>query len=255
MNAALPLALASLAAALAGLPASAAGPARLEARFVAAHEDLDRGQDDWREAGARFQWDWERGRSAFVGVRRTQRFGERDAEGAAGFSVPLAPGWVAALEASGATSGGALPEWAALATIQRELGGGWVASGGLRRAGYASSTVSGASASLERYLGAWRLAWTAFLSRPDGGARSPVHRLTATWYGEGLTRVEAGFARGRESEFVPGLGLLTDDIRNATLSAAIEIARGWALAVDFEHQRQGDRYTRQAIRLGARASF
>ncbi|NJD89148.1 MAG: YaiO family outer membrane beta-barrel protein [Betaproteobacteria bacterium] len=247
--------LAGALAALALGPALAAEPAQLEAQFFGARENLDKGFEDWREAGAQLLWRSGRERSAFLRLRETVRYGERDREAAAGFSTGLSPGWVAALEASGAGSASVLPEWSALATIYRELGGGWVVSAAARRAQYATASVSGANAAVERYVRDLRFAWTVFESRPEGGAWSPVHRLTASWYGDGDTRVEAGYARGRESENVPGVGLVTDDVRSATLSAALGVGRGWALLADLEHHRQGDRYTRQTLRLGARIHF
>ncbi|HEX4942841.1 MAG TPA: YaiO family outer membrane beta-barrel protein [Usitatibacteraceae bacterium] len=246
---------ASCLVALAIAPAAAADFPRNEARLFGAHENLDNGFADWREAGAEFQWQAARDRGAFLRVRETERYGERDREAAAGFSAPVAPGWVLAFEGSGAPSPQVLPEWSALATLSRVFGEGWVASAAARRTRYATSSVSGAIAGLERYAGSFRLAWSLFLSRPEHAAWSSTHRLAATWYGEGLTRAEAGFARGRESEFVPGTGLATSDVRSATLSASLGLAPAWALTLDLERQRQGNRYTRETIRLGTRLLF
>lgn len=248
--------LAALLAAVALAPAGAAAdrPA-MEASLFGARENLDNGYDDWREAGAQFLLRLDRERGGFLRLRETERYGARDREAAAGVFFALSPGWTGTVEASGASSPAVLPEWSALATLSRALGDGWVASAGLKRTAYATSDVSGATATLERYVGAYRLAWTVFLSRPDGASWSPANRLTATWYGEGLTRVEAGVARGRETEFVPGAGLLTSDVRNATLSAVLGIAPTWGLTLDLEYQRQGDLYTRETIRLGARVLY
>ena len=245
----LALAAASFAAAVA-----AAQPMGMELRPFVSRENLDNGYQDWSEAGAELAW---RNASAHLfafRARETQRYGLHDIEAAALVSLPVAAHWNLSLEATGASGAQVLPEWSAVATLARALAGGWVVSGSWKETQYTTAQVSMATAGLERYVASYRFAYTVYLSRPHGESWSPTHRLTASWYGEGLTRLEAGAARGRESENTPA-GLVTSDVRTVNLSAASGITPSLGLTVDLERQRQGDLYTRKAIRLGARVFF
>lgn len=245
--------IAALAAAgFAGL--AAAQPAGFELRPWAGRDNLDHGYADWREAGVEFAWRAAADRVLLVRARETERYNLRDREAAALVAWPLSEAWHLSVEATGAGHAEVLPEWSAVATLVRRLGEGWLASGSWKQAQYATSEVATATAGLERYVGPFRVAYTAYLSRPAGAAWSPTHRVTAAWYGEGLTRVEAGLARGRETENTPA-GLVTSDVRNATLSASLGLTPTWAVTLDLERQRQGELYTRQSVRLGARAFF
>ena len=244
----------ALAAAGCAAAVAAAQPLGVELRPFATHENLDNGYQDWREAGAELAWRDAPGRLFAFRGRETERYGLRDREAALVMALPIDAQWNLSLEATGASDAKVLPEWSAVATLARTLGSGWVASGSWKQTQYTTSEVAMATAGLERYVGNYRFGYTVYLSRPDGAAWSPTHRLTASWYGEGLTRVEIGAARGRESENTPA-GLVTSDVRNFNLSGVLGISPSWGLAIDLEGQRQGDLYTRKAIRLGARVFF
>lgn len=245
-----------LALALACLAATVAfaEPAGVELRPFGARENLDNGFEDWREAGAELAWRNTEGRLLYLRGRETERYGLRDREAAAGLALPIAPAWQLAIEATGTRDAQVLPEWSAIATLYRKLEGGWVASGSWKELQYVTSGVSTATAGIERYIGALRLAYTGYLSRPHGQAWSPTHRVVAAWYGDGLTRLELGAARGRESENTPA-GLITSNVRGYTFSGTLGLSPAWALTLDVEHQQQGDFYTRETIRLGARVFF
>ncbi len=243
-----------LAAAGLAAAAAAAQPPGVELRPFVSRDNLDNGYQDWREAGAELAWRGPPGRLFLFRARETDRYGLRDVEAAILATLPYAGNWSLSLEGSGTSSANVLPEWSAAATVARVLGNGWIASGSWKETRYTTSEVSMATVGLERYVGNYRFAYTAYLSRPHGEAWSPTHRLAASWYGEGLTRLEAGAARGRESENTPA-GLITTDVRNLTLSGCLGISPALGLTMEFERQRQGDFYTRKAIRLGARVLF
>ncbi len=234
--------------------AAAAQPMGGEMRAFVSRDNLDNGYQDWREAGAEFAWRDSPGRLFLFRARTTERYGLPDVEAAFLAALPLANGWTLSFEGSGVSAAEVLPEWSAAATAARVLGSGWVASGSWKETRYTTAKVSTATAGIERYLGNYRFAYAAYLSRPEGAAWSPTHRVTASWYGEGLTRLEVGAARGRESENTPA-GLITSAVRNATLVGCLGITPSWGLTVDLERQRQGDLYTRKAIRIGARVLY
>ena len=47
---------------------------------------------------------------------------------------------------------------------------GWVIGGGGKQARYSTGDVTTWTATAEKYTGEWRFAYTAYLSRPEGGA-------------------------------------------------------------------------------------
>ena len=162
---------------------------------------------------------------AFIaGARATERFALRDRELIAGAYLPLVPnGPTLHVEATGSSTHRALPRGTLLGELALPLGEGWVASGGLKSARYPASDVRTAIATVEKYRGDWRYAYTLYLAKPDGGAWSSTHRLAASWYRSELTQAGISASRGREVENVPPQGLIASDVRNITLTAGFEV--------------------------------
>lgn len=238
--------------------ATAAAQARApwELRVEGAHESLDHGYDNWREALAQLAWRPAPGQAFIAGARATERFGLRDRELIAAAYFPLVPkGPTLHLEATGSSTHRVLPRSTVLAELAMPLGEGWVAGGGLKSARYSASDVRTAIATVEKYRGDWRYAYTLYLAKPDGGAWSPTHRLAASWSPSELTQAGISASRGREVENVPPQGLLASDVRNVTLTAGFEVAPRWGLVLEWAWHQQGDLYTRRSLRLGTRFLF
>lgn len=244
----------ALAAALPPGAAAQASPPPFEVRAEAQRDSLDRGQPDWREALLQFAWKPHAGTALVAGARETERFDLRDREGFAAAYWPFAGRTVLHLEGSASSTHRVLPKTMGLLEVSQPFGDGWVASLAGREARYAAGRVRTASATLEKYLGNARFAYTGAVSRPDGAAWAPAHRVSATWGPGALTFVTLTYARGREVESLP-LGLLVTDVRGASLSGGLELLPNWGLALELGHVRQGDLYTRRGVRLGTRLLF
>jgi YaiO family outer membrane protein len=108
---------------------------------------------------------------------------------------------------------------------------------------------------VEKYVGDYRFAWHAQVSRVENSSWAPAHRLSASWYRGELTFATLTLARGREVENVPPDGLLQTDVRAASLSGSLEVAPRWALTGELAWAEQGDLYTRRTARLGTRLLF
>lgn len=245
------------AAALLFPPALAAqGLAPWELQLEGARERLDGGYEDWSERRAQLAWRPAPGQAYFGGYRATERFGQRDREVAAGAYIPVAgPGATLHVEASASSTHRVLPKSTFLAGIAYPMGGGWVLGGGGKLSRYASTEVTTASATLEKYTGDWRFAYTLYLSRPEGAAWGPTHRAVAAWYRGELRQASLSVARGREQENVPPLGILTSDVRNVTLAGVFPVSARWGLTLEAAWHEQGRLYTRRTIRLGTRLLF
>lgn len=231
-------------------------PQYFELRIDGAHEDLDKGNADWNEAAAQLAWHPRKDYAFLGGARTTERFGQRDREGFTGFYVPLgASRNVLHVEGSASATHKVLARNVILADIALPFGDGWVITPGARRARFAAGDVTVASGTVERYFGNYRIGYTGYLSRVEGGSWSPAHRVAASWYRGDLTSLTLSAARGREVDNVYPLPLLVTDVRSYSLAGGVEIAPNWGLTFEAFHVRQGALYTRRGARIGTRVLF
>lgn len=247
---------AALAIAVALPSAAQDRPYPWEWRVDGAHENLDNGYADWKEAATQLTWSPRRGLAVLGGARATERYDQRDNEGFGGFYLPLgSAGTTLHAEATGSSTHRVLARWTTLVEASQPLGHGFVLTGGGKFSRYAQSDVQMLNGTIEWYSGDYRLAYTGFISRPEGVGWAPAHRVAASWYRGTLTYVTLSLARGREVENVFPTGLLVTDVRAASLTAGLELTPQWGLTFEYAHVRQGDLYTRRTGRLGTRFLF
>lgn len=231
-------------------------PQYFELRVDGAHDDLDKGKSDWNEAVAQLAWHPRKDFAVLGGARTTERFEQRDREGFAGLYLPLGSSRsVLHVEGTASPTHKVLARHAILADVAIPFGGGWVVTPGAKRSRYATGDVVVASAGIEKYSGSYRLGYTGYLSRVEGGSWSPAHRIAASWYRGELTSLTLSAARGREVENAYPLPLLVTDVRSYSLAGGVEITPGWGLTFEAYHVRQGELYTRRGARLGTRVLF
>lgn len=246
------LAAAALSTPLAALPCRAA---EIEASY--GYDHLDRGYRDWQSttlevAAAAAERIEVRG-----GARGTERFGLRDLELSAGLALKTAPRWTISLDAAWSPTHRVLPLAAAGALTSRELGGGWVAAAGLRWVEYRTTAGRSdgalASAGLERYVRAWRIAGTGYVAAL-GGEWSGAGRIALDrFYGE-EGRAGLALSAGEELENT-GQRILRTEVRAASLAGRHPLGGGWSVGWELAAQRQGHAYTRLGGRLAARRRF
>ena len=221
-----------------------------------AHDNLDKGYEDWRELMAHLAWRPDTRTALFGSARTTERYGQRDRELGAGAYLPVGrAGTVLHAEGTWSNTHHVLARHMYLLELAQPLGSGWVLTGGGRGARYDSGDVQAAWLLVEKYAGDYRFAWHSQVSRAEGSGWAPAHRFTASWYGGELTFVTLTLARGREVENVPPAGLLQTQVRAASLSGSLEVAPRWALTGELARTEQGDLYTRRTARLGTRLLF
>ena len=226
-----------------------------ELRAEAQRDNLDNGYADWKEVFGQLAWSPRRGLAAFGGARRTERFDLTDTEGFGGAYLPLGERTTFHLEGTASGTHRVLAEHAFLGEVSHQLGEGWVASIAGKKTRFSESDVTMGYATIEKYAGDWRLAYTGYVSRLDSGSWSPTHRGTVAWYRGDLTYVTFNVSRGREVENVVPVGRVTSDVTAYSLGAGLELAPHWGLTFELAHQKQGDFYTRRSARLGTRLAF
>jgi YaiO family outer membrane protein len=249
-------AIAAMVACAAGAQAGEPRPHPWDLRVDGVHDNLDNGYDDWRELMAQLAWRPDTRTSLFGSYRETERFDLRDREAAAGAYLPLGGGGaVLHGEGSWSKTHHVLARHAYLLELAQPLGQGWVLTGGGRQARYETGDVQATWLQVEKYVGDYRFAWHAQVSRVESSGWSPAHRLSASWYRGELTFATLTLARGREVENVPPSGLLQTDVRAASLSGSLELVPRWALTGELAWTEQGELYTRRTARLGTRLLF
>jgi YaiO family outer membrane protein len=239
------------------LAAASSAASASEAELGYGHEVLTRGTP-WRELALAAAFGDVGTPRLELAARDLERFGVRDTELRAGGSVPFAERWVVAADASGSPEHRFSPAFGAGVSLQRTLGGGFVASAGARGAAYdgdAGPVRTGVgSAGIERYFGAFRLGWTGYLATLHGRWSAANAAALDLYYGE-VGRVGIRAAAGREIE-ATGTG---DPIVSTVLAVGFAGRHGlggaWSLTWDAGVLRQGDLYTRTGARLGLRRQF
>jgi YaiO family outer membrane protein len=213
--------------------AAAAQPAAMQVEIGAGVEHLDNGSADWRQLDLALRHRSAPDRINEIGLRRVERYGQRDAELSAGVSLPLSADWGLALRASLA-DGAFLARLAGQLDVTRRLPDGWLLGAGVGRSRYepAGGIASGTTTlrgSAERYVGAWRLAAGVSRARLDGGHGATALRLQADRYFGDSSRLGLIVARGDELEY-DLQGVLSSRVGAVALVGRWSFAPGWALA-------------------------
>jgi YaiO family outer membrane protein len=247
------------AALLAAARAASAG----EVELACGEDVLSHGRGSWRLVSLEATAAPAARTSLLLAARGLERSDARDAEAAAGVTLP-AP-WSArgaiGVEGTASATHRFVPAWSGGVRAEQGLGAGLVASAGLRGAWYGGDPAAGggartalASAGLERYLGRWRLAGTGYLAGV-AGAWSGSGRLAADLFLGERDRVGVAVSAGRELESAGGGRLLASDVVAVALGGRHGIAAAWAVTWELGVQRQGELYTRAGARLGLRRRF
>lgn len=234
--------------------ATAPAPSPLARRLAlsARRDRLDRGLRDW--TGLRLDGAWiPAGRSGLYGALVSERrFGLRDDGVEVGAVLPLGGGWTLQPEVGVVPDAGFLPSSYVDLRLQRDLGGGWLASASARRSDYRDVDVQRLALGVERYAGAWRMGYVLGLTRLAGRHATGHDLRLARAYGE---RSEVGLqlAAGREAALL-GPTVVASDVRAAALFGRHAIG-DWALLWNLGRVEQGGLYTRDGLGLGLERRF
>ena len=221
-----------------------------QATFELRVEDPNRGLDPWR--AARIEWttraaNWERSWRAAAVVE--ERFGQQDHGVELGASLPLDRSWLLDADAGLAPGAEFLPRQRASLRLLRRMDGGWLAGVGLREARYRDERVTAANASIERYAGQWRFAWTANLTRIDG-EHAPGHELALDRYYNERDSIGLRLARGEESIALGDGGRIAASVRSAGLVGQHWLSPHWGLRWGAGYVDQDGLYDRAWLQLG-----
>jgi YaiO family outer membrane protein len=229
-------------------------PTEIEVGVMPQH--LTNNQPNWRETYVDFSHRFGERKTLYGSLRETTRFGANDTQGVLGGYYPLGARVTGVLEAGASPSHVVLPHRWVFGQLEFSLGSGWGVQTGLRHTEYDAAVVNMGNLTLERYMGNFRAAYTLYESWLQGAGGAPAHRFLVQYFYNDENQIGASYATGREAENVgPPTGVLTSAVTNWTIYGRHWFTRELGVSFEALHQRQGDLYTRQGIRLGLRYRF
>ncbi|AMD00407.1 YaiO family outer membrane beta-barrel protein [Halomonas chromatireducens] len=243
-----------LAASLSAAPAFAE-ERRTEVEISQRYEWVDSGFADWQAQ----RLDWQTGQPGAItwygAALRERRYALWDQGVELGAAVPLGDDWVLQPEVGSAFSPDFLPDWYADLRLQRRLTAGFVGSTSLRHTEYVDSRVDRLALGIERYWGAWRMAYTLNVSDVQG-AGTPVGHAVALdhYYGErSVVGLRAGL--GREEEVVRDGEVTVSSVAAFAVRGRHWFHPEWAINWELGALSQGDIHDRYGMQLGLRHAF
>gem|GEM_PF-4049648 len=219
------------------------------------HDRLSDGFGPW--TGWRLGWgrsDGLRNRIG-AGVYTERRFGVRDSGVAVDGSVALDRSWTLSGDVAVAPGAQVLPSREGGVQLHRAWRGGWGTHVRLAHRHYADADVASLALGAERYVGAWRLAYTLGLTDVQGEPGTLTgHAIALDHFAEAGWQLGVRLASGREDARV-GMALVPARVRSAALLGRHPLGHGWAMRWELGQARQGDFYDRTTLALGIEHAF
>ncbi len=212
-------------------------------------DDLSNGLPSWNNQFVELQLRRDPSRLYIARLGRNERYDSADTTFGFGVEQTWQSGWFAGAELSAAGSPDYLPKIGLGAHAGRSLDDGWVVDLALRRREYATATVTTAIGGIEKYVGAWRYAYSLAGSRLHGASGFFGHQASATRYYGDSSSVGLAVNAGDEAEVLEGGAVLESNVRGVTLSGSHGLNDRFAVRWWLGAQEQGDFYRRRYVGL------
>jgi YaiO family outer membrane protein len=163
--------------------------------------------------------------------------------------------WIATFEASGSPRHQVLPQISFYGQLERNLGSGWIARGGLSYRRYTEDTVNIGVFGLERYFKQYRAAYTLYVAHLNGKGTSASHLIQGNYYYGERNSFGLGVAFGNEIESLGAAGLVQSEVRDISVNGRHWMNQKWGFSYAGWWHRQGDLYTRSGGQIGLLLRF
>jgi YaiO family outer membrane protein len=215
-------------------------------------ETLTPDSPDWTDTELRYRDVLAPGKALHGRVTRSSRFDLDDTTVAAGAYWPLGAADTLVVEAGYSPSHRVLARSSAQAAWARQWGGGWGTQLGVRHLGYAATDVTIGELTLERYLGAFRFAYTYNPSRSSAAGTAAGHRVQGGYYYGGFSTVQLVLAAGDEVDKPSAAAAVVPvEVRGAALFGLQQIGCDWGVgwSLGYTENRGGADGERSAAGL------
>lgn len=218
------------------------------------HERLSIDSPSWRSEELGLTTQFAKHNTLYLALRRSERFGLRDLQLEANYTIPLQEQLIFNLGGNYSSKHQIMPAHQLWTNLQYTLAKGWLAHAGLRYSSYSDQHARQFDFALEHYAGPWRyqLNWRPnriYSQTGDLGIHSSGLALDYFYADDSKIGLQASF--GKESIQIQGLGLQAYATRSIALTGKHRLSQAWLLRYGIEHVRQGDLYNRRGIYLGA----
>lgn len=229
--------------------------AAMELSIGIRHESLSRPVPDWRSTSIELTRRRADGSVVYGVLREQERFGRRDVGVGAGASFAVAPQWTAGFELEAGDDVDFAPRVAAAGWAARALPGGWETQIRLRQRRYSAAEVTSAAATLGRYFGDFRAAYTFDRARLHGEASSGTHSAALSYFHSERTRFDLTLARGQEAEAIAPGRVLETDVSGISIGGRHGVGERWRVSWWAGSQRQGELYRRRYVGMALAAGL
>ncbi len=215
----------------------------------AGQQKLSNGSPSWNEQFvevSRDQGSWSRYR---IGIYRDERFDNADISVMLGGDFTFASYWLAGLDVRFSSGADFQPDLDWSANIGRSFDDGWVVGFRYRHREYPNTSVTSATATVEKYLGNYRVAYALGVSRLPAASNLLNHSLTINWYYNDRSSLGVTINGGKEAEAIGPGQVLETDVRSASLGGRRQLTDRFGLQWWLGLHDQGDYYRREYLGL------
>jgi YaiO family outer membrane protein len=208
-------------------------------------ERLSDGLPGWNSQFAQLTYGGVEDHRYFVRGARDERFGRSDAQLSLGADWQLPQDWFAGISVASSSSPDFMPRSQFELRTGRPIAKGWVVGAGYRRRNYPADHVDSYTATVERYFGDFRAAWTLSLSDLNSGTRSFGQAFTVNWYPSDALSLGTSVSFGDEAEAVGPGQVLKSRVKGFALTGRYSLNARIGLDCWLGVHEQGDFYRRQ----------
>jgi YaiO family outer membrane protein len=217
---------------------------------------LNNGYDNWRSVYVSGQHEFGAGKGVYGTLSRVERFAVSDRELLAGAYMPLGKGFSTVVEGSVSDIHILQPKYSALGQVSYHSESGFGATLGLRHTDYNDYGLSVKSATVERYWGRYRAAYTYTVSDLAYHAESATSNyFQANYYYGERNNIGLSYTSGHEVFVYQDYDPTISDTKSIALSGAHWVTKDWAITHELVYHRQDEYYTRKGVSIGFRYRF
>ena len=237
-------------------PAAEAPAKWTELEIGFSYGKLNNGYDNWRSVYVSGQREFGPGKGVYGTLSKVERFAENDRELLAGAYMPLGGGFSGVVEGSVSDIHLLQPKRSVLGQVSYHLESGWGATLGLRHTDYNDYGLNVKSATVERYWGSYRAAYTFTVSNLAYHAESATSNyFQANYYYGERNNIGLSYTSGHDVFVYQDYAPTISDNQSIALSGAHWVTKDWAITHELVYHRQDDYYTRKGISIGFRYRF
>jgi|GEM_PF-706634 len=221
------------------------------------YESLNNDKSDWQTYFLRFNQKFSSGQLLYGEASVVHRFQATDPNFMIGFYQPLGAErrWSTTLEVAGSPTHDVMPAVSFYGQIERNFGRGWLGHAGLRHSHYSDDNVNIGVFGVEKYIKAYRAAYTLYVAHLNGSGTSVSHAFQGNYYYGERNSVGVGFAFGEEIESVGNGQFIRTDVREINFTGRHWLNRKWGLSYVALWHRQGTFYDRAGAQVGVLLRF